>query len=82
MLISTILLAIGQEHTVGQVLDSGANCNLAFLTTSTTTALKKWTLEFLTVVIKSLLTITSPSTPLHYALQGARGKILKPTKIR
>ena len=57
MLISTILSSIGQKYIVGQVLNSGANCNLAFLTTSTTTALMKWTLEFLTVVIKSLLTI-------------------------
>ena len=80
MLISTILLAIGQEHTVGQVLDSGANCNLAFLTTSTTTALKKWTLEFLTVVIKSLLTIHFSFHTFALCFTRSKGQNIKANK--
>lgn len=57
VLTSTILSEIGQEHIAGQVLTSGANCNLAFLTASATTALTKHTLGFIAIVIKSLLTI-------------------------
>ena len=57
MLTSTVLSEIGQEHIAGQVLNSGANCNSAFLTASATTAPMKYILDFIAMVIKSLLTI-------------------------
>lgn len=67
---------------MGQMLDSAAKCNLTFVTAAATIALMKWTLEFITLVIKPLLTIHSPFTPLHHVLPRARGKTLKLTKIR
>lgn len=83
MLISIILWETGQECIVGQMLNSDANCNLAFVTASATTTLMKQTLEFTAMmVIKSLLTIHFTLHTLHHVLQGTRHKILKPTKIR
>lgn len=64
------------------MLNSGADCNLAFVTASATTTLMKQTLEFITMMMKSLLTIHFAFHTLHHVLQGARSKILKPTKIR
>lgn len=64
------------------MLNSGANCDLAFVIASATTILMKQTLELITMMIKSLLTIHFTFYTLHHVLQGARGKILKPTKIR
>lgn len=62
------------------MLSSGANCRLALVTATATIGLMKGTMEFITMVIKSLLTIhfTFHTSVSHFA----RGKILKPTKIR